>query len=79
VPVVARDRPVLREVFGRTAAFAADPPRFAAGLLAATDPDPGRVAAGRALAARHSWEAAARVLLRCYEALAAEEAQPVRA
>ncbi|WP_086840073.1 MSMEG_0565 family glycosyltransferase [Amycolatopsis kentuckyensis] len=57
VPVVTRDLPVLREVFGGAARFAADPPGFARELRAAldgTDPAP-----GWALARRYTWPAAA--------------------
>jgi len=57
VPVVTRDLPVLREVFGGAARFATDPPGFARELRAAlegTDPAP-----GRALARRYTWAAAA--------------------
>jgi glycosyltransferase-like protein len=69
VPVVARDLPVLHEVFGDTVAYAADVPAVAAALrraLAAT-PDP---AAGRALARAHTWEAAARAHVAFYGSLA---------
>jgi glycosyltransferase involved in cell wall biosynthesis len=57
VPVVTGGLPVLREVFGGAARFAADPPGFARELRAAldgTDPAP-----GRALARRYTWAAAA--------------------
>jgi glycosyltransferase-like protein len=80
VPVVTRDLPVLREVFGGVADFARDPAGLAAGLLRAGTPDPRRAAAGQDLAARHTWEAAARSHLDRYRALAAEGArQPVDA
>ncbi|MEQ3554287.1 MSMEG_0565 family glycosyltransferase [Pseudonocardia nematodicida] len=60
VPLVTRDLPVLREVFGPAARFAADPPGLAAALRTAiTTPDPRRAQAGRALAAAHSWTTAA--------------------
>lgn len=60
VPLVTRDLPVLREVFDGAAEFATDPPGFAAALSRALrNPDPDRVARGRALAAAHTWEAAA--------------------
>jgi glycosyltransferase-like protein len=62
VPLVVRDLPVLREVFGGMGAarFAIDPADFAAKLHAAlTEPDLERRAAGRALAARYTWRAAA--------------------
>ena len=55
--MVTRDLPVLREVFGGAARFAADPAGFARELRAAlvgTDPAP-----GRALARRYPWAAAA--------------------
>ncbi len=70
VPVVARDLPVLREVFGGAVGFAAGPAGLAAGLLAAGAPDPPRAAAGRALATRHSWDAAALAHLDRYRSLA---------
>lgn len=60
-PLVIRDLPVLREVFGPTARFAADPRALAIELAAAlTVHDPARLRAGRALAASHTWDAAAR-------------------
>ncbi len=60
VPVVARDLPVLREVFGEAVVLAPDPAGLAAGIVDALGrEDPVRVRAGRALAARHTWRAAA--------------------
>ncbi|MDT3397113.1 MSMEG_0565 family glycosyltransferase [Streptomyces sp. B1866] len=60
VPLVVRDLPVLREVFGPAAGFAATPAALADGLARAlAGPDPARRAAGRELAARHTWRAAA--------------------
>lgn len=60
VPLVTRDLPVLREVFGDAARFARDPAGFAAALTdALAVPDPRRAAAGRALAAAHTWSTAA--------------------
>ncbi|MCZ2839547.1 MSMEG_0565 family glycosyltransferase [Modestobacter sp. VKM Ac-2985] len=60
VPVVTRDLPVLREVFGDAAAFAGDAGELAVALLGAAErPDATRRAAGRVLAARHTWDAAA--------------------
>jgi hypothetical protein len=54
-------------VFGGAAAFATDPPGLAAQLLAAAGvADPVRRAAGRTLAARHTWDAAAAAHLRFY-------------
>jgi glycosyltransferase-like protein len=67
VPLVTRDLPVLREVFDGAAEFAADPPGLAAALLTtATAPDPARRAAGSALAAKHTWDAAAAAHLAFY-------------
>ncbi|GAA4711840.1 MSMEG_0565 family glycosyltransferase [Phytohabitans rumicis] len=67
VPVVVRDLPVLREVFGPAARFATDAPTFAAALTTAlTRDDPARRAAGRDLAARHTWADAARRHLTFY-------------
>jgi glycosyltransferase-like protein len=67
VPVVTRDLPVLREVFGGAATFAADPAGLAAGLLAEVG-EPRR-AEGRALAQGHSWDTAAAAHLELYAAL----------
>jgi glycosyltransferase-like protein len=72
VPVVTRDLPVLREVFGGAARFGADVAGLAAALGdALACPDPALAAAGRALAARHTWTAAAERHLGLYRALAA--------
>jgi glycosyltransferase-like protein len=79
VPLVVRDLPVLREVFGPAALFATGPGTLAAQLGRALDvPDPDRRSAGRALAARHTWEAAARQHLDFYRALRTA-AQPANA
>ncbi|MET0426607.1 MAG: MSMEG_0565 family glycosyltransferase [Actinoplanes sp.] len=60
-PVVVRDLPVLREVFGATVGYGSDPASLAAALARAVkEPDPARAAAGRALASAHTWESAAR-------------------
>jgi glycosyltransferase-like protein len=67
VPVVTRDLPVLREVFGTAATFATDPGELAEGLLA--DVGEARRAQGRALAQGHSWDAAAAAHLDLYAAL----------
>ncbi len=68
VPVVTRDLPVLREVFGDAVRYAADPPGFAGALLdALTSPDLLR-APGQKLAASYTWEAAAQAHLRFYSA-----------
>jgi glycosyltransferase-like protein len=54
VPVVMRDLPVLREVFGDAARFATEPATMAEQLLAAAGDD-SRQRAGQALAAAHRW------------------------
>jgi glycosyltransferase-like protein len=66
VPVVARDLPVLREVFGDAVTFATDPAGFAAALAA---PDRTKAQAGRELAGRHRWPEAARAHLAAYAKL----------
>ncbi len=73
VPVVASDLPVMREVFGGAAAFAAGPEAFAAGLrdALAAGAGPRRRAAGQALAARYTWAGAAARHLALYRAIAA--------
>ncbi|OLB64171.1 MAG: glycosyl transferase family 1, partial [Actinobacteria bacterium 13_2_20CM_2_72_6] len=74
VPLVTRDLPVLREVFGTAALFGTDPPTLAAQLDDALQrPDPVRRAAGRALAARHTWHRAAEEHLRLYRSVQAGE------
>ena len=63
---------MLREVFGGAARFGADVAGLAAALGDALDrPDPALAAAGRALARRHTWAAAARRHLGLYRSLAA--------
>lgn len=70
VPLVVSDLPVLRETFTGAAAFAADPPALAAALhRALTRPDPAARVAGRALAARYTWSAAAAAHLTCYRSV----------
>jgi glycosyltransferase-like protein len=70
VPLVTRDLPVLREVFGGAARFADGPDTFAAELFRALrHHDPALRQAGRALAGRHTWEAAARGHLGLYRSL----------
>jgi glycosyltransferase involved in cell wall biosynthesis len=72
VPVVARDLPVLREVFGSAVRLATDARTFAETLtMALTRDDPVRRAAGRTLAARHTWAEAAHRHLNLYRALIA--------
>ncbi|KAA9160558.1 MSMEG_0565 family glycosyltransferase [Amycolatopsis acidicola] len=69
VPVVTRELPVLREVFGGAARFAEDPAGFATQFRAALDdPDSLRVA-GQTLAAGYSWEKAASDHVRLYRDL----------
>jgi glycosyltransferase-like protein len=73
VPLVTRSLPVLREVFGGAARFASDPAGFAAGLREALDA-PGELrAAGRELAARYTWAAAADAHLALYASYADEQ------
>jgi glycosyltransferase-like protein len=76
VPVVTRDLPVLREVFGGVASFAIDPAGMAAALLAEVGEE--RRSAGRALAQGHSWDAAAAAHLGLYETLGAGGAAGTR-
>ena len=66
VPVVARDLPVLQEVFGESVRYADTTPGIAAQLASVLDgqvPDP---RLGRDLAASHSWFTAARQHLALY-------------
>jgi glycosyltransferase-like protein len=70
VQVVVRDLPVLREVFGAAVGYGSDPASLASALLTAIkEPDPERVAAGRALAYAHTWQAAARRHVEFYQRL----------
>lgn len=74
VPLVVRDLPVLREVFGEAARYATAPAGFAAELAAVLDGrDPAAAAAtataGRRLAAGHSWQTAAEAHLAFYRVL----------
>jgi glycosyltransferase involved in cell wall biosynthesis len=71
IPVVTRDLPVLQEVFGGVARFATDPAGFARELRAALAEPDARRDAGRALAARYTWPAAAARHLRFYRSLVA--------
>jgi glycosyltransferase-like protein len=73
VPVVARDLPVLREVFGDAVRFAGSPAEIADQLEVALDGrhDP---AAGRALAASYTWDAAAAAHVEFYARLQASPA-----
>ena len=65
-PVVARDLPVLREVFGDTVTYASDPAGFAAALERAIAR--GGSPNGRALAESLTWDAAAAEHLEFYAA-----------
>ncbi|MEE3851848.1 MSMEG_0565 family glycosyltransferase [Gordonia sp. LSe1-13] len=65
-PVVARELPILREVFGDTVTYAADVDALADELLAARTSDPPRREAGQALARSLTWDAAARAHLDFY-------------
>ncbi|MFD4509096.1 MSMEG_0565 family glycosyltransferase [Streptomyces sp. NPDC058457] len=70
VPLVVRELPVLREVFDGAARFAATPRDLAGELDAAlTQENPAHRAAGRNLAARHTWTSAARHHLAFYRSL----------
>jgi glycosyltransferase-like protein len=67
VPLVTRDLPVLREVFGPTACYGSTAQQFAEQLVAALrTEDPQRRAAGRALADGHRWSQAADEHVRVY-------------
>jgi glycosyltransferase-like protein len=70
VPVVARDLPVFREIFGTAVRYASTPGSLAAALAQAlTTDDPARRAAGRDLAAAHTWKSAAQRHLAFYHSL----------
>jgi len=66
VPVVTRDLPVLREVFRDAVRFAADPAGLAGQMAAALRSPGSHRAAGEALAARYSWDAAAEAHVTLY-------------
>ncbi|AVZ39907.1 MULTISPECIES: MSMEG_0565 family glycosyltransferase [unclassified Dietzia] len=65
-PVVARDLPILREVFGPCVDYAGSVPELAHLLESALSADPARAGEGRALAASLTWDAAAAAHLRFY-------------
>jgi glycosyltransferase-like protein len=72
VPVVLRDLPVLREVFGSTVTYVADGSALAAALEgAAGGPDKSRRRAGAWLARSYTWERAAHAHLAFYAELPA--------
>ncbi|MEP9394900.1 MULTISPECIES: MSMEG_0565 family glycosyltransferase [Gordonia] len=64
-PVVARDLPILREVFGNSVSYATDISSLATALAAAGE-DGGRRERGRALARSLTWERAAAAHLEFY-------------
>lgn len=67
VPVVARDLPVLREVYGDSIDYFTGVPDLARGLQRAlSSHDPTRVDAGRRVAAGYRWEDAARAHVSLY-------------
>ncbi|MGH3786778.1 MAG: MSMEG_0565 family glycosyltransferase [Pseudonocardiaceae bacterium] len=67
IPLVVTNLPVFREIFTGVACFADDPAELATKLEAGlTDPDPAAEQAGRALAARYTWSAAAHCHLDFY-------------
>lgn len=71
VPLVVANLPVFREIFTGVARFADGVPELAAQLRAGlTEPDTGAREAGRALAARYTWPAAAQRHLALYQRLA---------
>ena len=71
VPTVVRDLPVLREVFGAAVGYGADPASLASALRTAIEErSPERAAAGRRLAAAHTWAEAARRHLEFYASTA---------
>ena len=73
VPLVTRSLPVLHEVFGGAARFASDPAGFAAALREALDAPGALRAAGRDLAARYTWAAAADAHLALYARYVGEQ------
>lgn len=77
IPVVARDLPVLREVFGDTLSYADDVEGIAAAIEAVVRPDAAFDAEpGRRLAASYTWDAAARAHATFYSRLLSAEGDP---
>lgn len=70
VPVVARDLPVLREVFGETVTYATSPSSIAEALDEALDGEAPAARRGRALAFSHDWDDVARLHELFYRAVA---------
>jgi glycosyltransferase involved in cell wall biosynthesis len=78
VPLVTRDLPVFREVFGAAALLGDTPEELAERLAEAVErPSEARRAAGRALAAAHTWDDAARAHLAWYRRQTASAEQKV--
>ncbi|MFF0226907.1 MSMEG_0565 family glycosyltransferase [Streptomyces sp. NPDC004629] len=76
VPLVVRELPVLREVFGPAARFATTAGDLARELAAAlTDDDQDRRTAGRELAARHTWTETAQRHVALYRSLASDRSR----
>lgn len=79
VPVVARDLPVLREVFDDQVEYASDVPAMAAALRQALDGSYAyRAPSGSALARSYSWDAAAAAHIRFYEQVLPDSQKPGR-
>ncbi|WP_280368665.1 MSMEG_0565 family glycosyltransferase [Nocardia wallacei] len=68
VPVVGRDLPVLREVFGDAISYATNPREMAAAMAQNLCREPSAAGRGRALAAQFGWDKAATNHLEFYRA-----------
>ncbi|MFB7718403.1 MSMEG_0565 family glycosyltransferase [Nocardia sp. NPDC056100] len=75
-PVVARNLPVLREVFQNAVHYARSPVEMAAGIREALRHNPQRADAGRTLAAQFRWDRAARSHLDFYAGAVAADRRP---
>jgi glycosyltransferase-like protein len=74
VPLVVSDLPVFREIFTGVARFAGGPAALATQLTAGlAGPDAGAREAGRSLAARYTWSAAAQRHLELYHRLCSRQ------
>jgi glycosyltransferase involved in cell wall biosynthesis len=69
IPVVARDLPVLREVFADAVEFASTPDAMAAAMDRALTACPTRRARGQAIAREFTWDAAASAHLDFYDSV----------